>query len=138
MSPDEMKAALQAAFDRCDVASCPLCDTHKEILLQVLEQIKGSHTGVSDIANPLDELTKEELQAFLEFLKAQEEQNGSWKAQLLNDWVNENDSGAVQFLRDRYGLSWLSRIEPHHFDKYFTQDVLKLKVGDAPAGSQQR
>ena len=129
MSPDEIKAVLQAAFDRCDVASCPLSDMQKGILLQVLEQIKGSQTGVSDSANPLDELTKEELQAFLEFLKAQEE-NGSWKAQLLNDWLNENDSGAVQFIRDRYGLPWLNRIEPHHFDKYFTQDVLKLKVGD--------
>ncbi|NMG22895.1 hypothetical protein [Brasilonema bromeliae] len=130
MSPDEMKAVLQAAFDRCDIASCPLCDTQKEILLQVLEQIKGSHTGVSDIANPLDELTKEELQAFLEFVKAQEEQNRSWKAQLLNDWLNENDSGGVQFIRDRYGLLWLNRIEPYHFDKYSTEDVLKLKLGD--------
>ncbi len=125
-----MKAVLQAAFDRCDIASCPLCDTQKEILLQVLEQIKGSHTGVSDIANPLDELTKEELQAFLEFVKAQEEQNRSWKAQLLNDWLNENDSGGVQFIRDRYGLLWLNRIEPYHFDKYSTEDVLKLKLGD--------
>ncbi|MBW4597243.1 MAG: hypothetical protein KME46_31195 [Brasilonema angustatum HA4187-MV1] len=130
MSPDEIKAVLQAAFDRCDVASCPLSDEQKQILLQILEQIKGSQTGVSDSANPLDELTKEELQAFLEFFKAQEQQNGSWKAQLLNDWLNENDSGAVQFIRDRYGLPWLNRIEPYHFDKYFTEDVLKLKVGD--------
>ncbi|NMF63197.1 hypothetical protein [Brasilonema octagenarum] len=135
MSPDEIKAVLQAAFDRCDVASCPLSDMQKGILLQILEQIKGSQTGVSDSANPLDELTKQELQAFLEFFKAQEQQDGSWKAQLLNDWLNENDSGAVQFIRDRYGLSWLNRIEPYHFDKYFTKDVLKLKVGDAPAGS---
>lgn len=130
MSPDEIKVALQAAFYRCDVASCPLSDTQKEILLQVLEQMKGSHPTVSDIANPLDELTKEELQAFFEFVKAQEEQNCSWKAQLLNDWLQENDSGAVQFIRDRYGLQWLNRIEPYHFEKYSAQDVLKLKVGD--------
>ncbi|MBW4634027.1 MAG: hypothetical protein KME30_19610 [Iphinoe sp. HA4291-MV1] len=130
MSPDEIEVALQVAFYRCDGASCPLSDTQKEILLQVLEQIKGSHTAVSDIANPLDELTPEELQAFLEFVKAQEEQNRSWKAQLLNDWLHENDSGAVQFIRDRYGLTWLNRVEPHHFDKYSESDILKLKVGD--------
>lgn len=130
MSPDEIKVALQTAFYRCDVASCPLSDTQKEILLQVLEQMKGSHPIVSDIANPLDELTQEELQAFFKFVKAQEEQNYSWKAQLLNDWLQENDSGAVQFIRDRYGLQWLNRIEPHHFEKYSAQDVLKIKVGD--------
>ncbi|WP_414587205.1 hypothetical protein [Scytonema sp. PCC 10023] len=130
MSPDEIKVALQTAFYRCDVASCPLSDTQKEILLQVLEQMKGSHPTVSDLANPLDELTPEELQAFFEFVKAQEEENRSWKAQLLNDWLQENDSGAVQFIRDRYGLQWLNRIEPYHFEKYSAKDVLKLKVGD--------
>ncbi|ARV61016.1 hypothetical protein BZZ01_22470 [Nostocales cyanobacterium HT-58-2] len=131
MSPDEIKVALQTAFYRCDMASCPLSDTQKEILLHVLEQVKGnSYPPVSDLANPLDELTPEELQAFLEFVKAQEEQNHSWKVQLLNDWLNENNSGAVQFIRDRYGLSWVNRIEPHHFDRYSAKDILKLKVGD--------
>lgn len=130
MSPDEIKAALQAAFNRCDTASCPLTDTQKQILLQVVEQIQlNSNADVSDIPNPLDELKPEELQAFLKFVKAQEEHNRPWKAQLLNDWLHENDSGAVQFVRDRYGLQWLNRIEPDHFDKYSVEDV-KLKVGD--------
>jgi hypothetical protein len=130
MSPDEITAALQAAFYRCDVASCPLTDMQKEILLQILEQVKEPHPAVSDIANPLDELTQEELQAFLAFVKAQKEQNNSWKVQLLNDWLHENDSGAVQFIRERYGLLWLNSVEPYHFEKYFNQDELKLRLGD--------
>lgn len=55
MSQDEIEAALQAAFNRCDAASCPLTDTQKQILLQVVEQIQGNHASVSDVANPLDE-----------------------------------------------------------------------------------
>lgn len=129
MSPDEIQTALQAAFNRCDAASCPLTDTQKEILLQLVEQLKrNSHPVVSDTPNPLDELTPEELQAFLEFVKAEEERTRSWKAQLLNDWLHEKDSGAVQFIRESYGLRWLNRIESHHLDKY--KDAQKLTVGD--------
>jgi hypothetical protein len=130
MSQDEIEAALQAAFNRCDAASCPLTDTQKQILLQVVEQIHLNHAGVSDIANPLEELTPEELQEFLQFVKDQEENNLSWKVQLLNDWLNEKNSGAVQFIRDRYGLQWLNRVEARHFDQYAFKDVLKLRVGD--------
>ncbi|KYC42428.1 hypothetical protein WA1_20910 [Scytonema hofmannii PCC 7110] len=131
MSPDEIQVALQAAFYRCDAASCPLTDTQKEILLQVVEKVKGnSQLDVSDVLNPLDELTQEEIHALLEFVKSQEEQNLSWKAQLLNDWLLENDSGAVQFIRDRYGLQWLNRVEDCHFQKYVYEDAPKLRVGD--------
>lgn len=131
MTPDEVDAALQSAFYSCEAASCPLTDMQKQILLQVIEQIKGnSNPGVLDHANPLDELTEEELQVFLHFVKMQEEQNLSWKAQLLNDWLHENNSGKVHFIRDRYGLQWLNRIDPIHFQKYYSQDTWKLKVGD--------
>ncbi|MFK0731974.1 MAG: hypothetical protein ACFKPT_04300 [Gloeotrichia echinulata GP01] len=132
MTPDEIEAALQTAFNRCDASSCPLSDTQKQILLQVVELIQGSsHSGASNIVNPLDELTKEELEAFLQFVKTQEQQNSTWKVQLLNDWLQQNDSGAVQFIRHRYGLQWLDRVESFHFDKYSDfEDALKLRVGD--------
>ncbi len=132
MTPDEIEAALQAAFNRCDAASCPLTDMQKQILLQVVEQIQGdSQVSASDIDNPLDELTSAELEAFLKFVKTEEQQDRPWKVQLLNDWLQENDSGAVQFIRDRYGLQWLYSIESHHFDKYsYFEDALKLRVGD--------
>lgn len=132
MTPDEIDAALQTAFHRCDAASCPLTDVQKHILLQVVEQIQGkSHSTTSNTANPLDELTPEELEAFLEFVNTEEQQNRTWKVQLLNDWLLEHDSGTVQFIRDRYGLQWLYRVESYHFDKYsYLQDALKLRIGD--------
>ncbi|MBW4563201.1 MAG: hypothetical protein KME32_19045 [Mojavia pulchra JT2-VF2] len=131
MTPDEIEAALQAAFKSCDVASCPLTDRQKQILLQAVEQIQGNSNGVSDIANPLDDLTAEELEAFLQFVKTQEQYNRTWKVQLLNDWLHENDSGEVQFIRERYGLQWLNRVQSYHFDKYaYFEDALKLRLGD--------
>ncbi|WP_414564746.1 MULTISPECIES: hypothetical protein [unclassified Anabaena] len=132
MTPDEIETAMQAAFNSCDAASCPLSDRQKQILLQVIEQIQGnSKSRMSDVANPLDELTSEELEVFLQFVKMEEQQNRTWKVQLLNDWLHNNDSGNVQFIRQRYGLQWLNRVESYHFDKYsYFEDALKLRVGD--------
>jgi hypothetical protein len=131
MKPDEIEAVLQTAFNRCEIANCPLTEMQKQILLQVVEQIQGSSRAeVLEQTNPLEELTSQELQAFLRYIKAQEEQNLSWKAQLLNDWLRENNSGEVQFIRDRYGLQWLNRIQPYHFNQYSSEDILNLKVGD--------
>jgi hypothetical protein len=132
MTPDEIEASMLAAFNDCDAASCPLTDTQKEILLQVVEQIQGNSTSrASAIANPLDELTPEELETFLQFVKDEEQRNRTWKVQLLNDWLLENDSGTVQFIRQRYGLQWLNRVESYHFDKYsYFEDALKLRIGD--------
>lgn len=132
MTPDEIATALQTAFSRCDAASCPLTDQQKEILWQFVEEIHNqSDSGDSDASNPLDELTPQELEKFLEFVKTEEQQNRTWKVQLLNDWLHNNNSGNVQFIRDRYGLQWLNRVESHHFDKYaHCEDALKLRVGD--------
>ena len=131
MTPDEIEAAMLAAFNDCDAASCPLTDTQKQILLQVVEQTQGNTSGASGIANPLDELNPEELEVFLQFVKDEEQLNRTWKVQLLNDWLLENDSGTVQFIRQRYGLQWLNRVESYHFDKYsYFEDALKLRVGD--------
>ncbi|MEH2336684.1 hypothetical protein [Nostoc sp.] len=131
MTPDEIEAAMLAAFNDCDAASCPLTDTQKQILLQVVEQIPGNTSGASGIPNPLDELNPEELEVFLQFVKDEEQLNRTWKVQLLNDWLLENDSGTVQFIRQRYGLQWLNRVESYHFDKYsYFEDALKLRVGD--------
>ncbi|NEU76803.1 hypothetical protein PI95_030915 [Hassallia byssoidea VB512170] len=132
MSPDEIEAALQAAFNSCDAASCPLTDMQKQILLQVISEIQeNSYAGVADLRNPLDELTPAELEAFLEFVKTQEQHNRTWKVQLLNDWLQQKDSGKVNFVRKRYGLQWLNRVEPYHFEKYsYFEDALKLRIGD--------
>ncbi|MGF1673604.1 MAG: hypothetical protein ACFCUV_07960 [Rivularia sp. (in: cyanobacteria)] len=132
MTPDEIEVALQEAFNRCDAARCPLTDGQKMILLQVLsKEINGkSSQNLSEDVNPLLELTPEELQIFSEFVKEQEKQNRSWKVELLNDWLQEKDSGVVQFIRKRYGIQWLSKVEKYHFDQLGNAELLKLKVGD--------
>ncbi|HLP91937.1 MAG TPA: hypothetical protein VK184_25535 [Nostocaceae cyanobacterium] len=131
MTPDEVETALQSAFSKCAAAGCPLTDTQKQIILQAIEQVQGSNSEVLSSANPLDELEPEELEAFLQFVKLEEEQNGTWKVRLLNDWLLEQDSGAVQFIRDRYGVQWLNRLESYHFEKYsLIEEAIKLKVGD--------
>lgn len=137
MKPAEVKAVLQAAFNGCEVANCPLTDSQKQILLQmVAELMRGleldSSTLESDTVNPLDELTTEQRSRFLDFVKEQEQQNRPWKIQLLNDWLHERDSGQVQFVRDRYGPQWLNRIKPIHFAQYANdgEEALKLKIGD--------
>ncbi|MEO0968490.1 MAG: hypothetical protein AAFX80_09150 [Cyanobacteria bacterium J06639_18] len=127
MNPDEIEAALKVAFFRCDTASCPLTEQQKNILV---EAVKNSHSGASNSANPLEELTSEELELFLQFVKSQEEQNFSWKAQLLNDWLHNRNSQQVQFIRDRYGVQWLYRLEPHHFNQFKNENIFQLKIGD--------
>jgi hypothetical protein len=127
MTPDEIESALQAAFYRCDAASCPLTDQQRQILLQMVEQdreISHVHSYDDSDRNPLQELSEEELQIFLGYVKTQEMQNISWKVQLLNDWLHGQDSGEVHFIRQRYGLQWLDRLRSHHFD------LMRLKVGD--------
>ncbi len=132
MTPDEIEVALQAAFTHCDAARCPLTDGQKMILLQVLsQQINGdSSKGLLNDVNPLKELTCEELKVFSQFVKEQEEQNRSWKVQLLNDWLQEKNSGVVQFIRENHGIQWLNSVEKYHFDELATEANLKLKVGD--------
>lgn len=140
MTPAEFEAALQAAFNRCVAASCPLTERQKQILLQVVEELMRKQLELpdtiaagSDTANPLDELTADQRQLFLQFVKQQEQQNSPWKIKLLNDWLQDRDSGTVQFIRDRYGPQWLNRLDPVHFAKYAElegEEALKLKVGD--------
>lgn len=132
MTPDEIEIALQAAFNCCDAARCPLTDGQKIILLEVIsKEIKGNSSSISlNDVNPLKELSFDELEIFSQFVKEQEEKNISWKVQLLNDWLQEKDSGVVQFIRENYGIQWLSRVEKYHFDEFENKETLKLKVGD--------
>lgn len=134
MSKAEIEAALKAAFDQCIVANCPLTEVQKQILLEVAQRFSYTlgETANSEGTNPLDDLTAEERSALLEFVKEQESLNQPWKIQLLNDWLNNNNSGSVQFIRDRYGLQWLNLVQPGHLAEYFErlEDELKLKAGD--------
>jgi len=139
MTPGEIEAALQAAIARCDAINCPLNPQQQQILRQVVleslykEGLLTSNRQEWQEINPLDELTLEQRQSFLQFVREKEQQDRPWKIQLMNDWLQERDSGSVQFIRDRFGLSWLNRIKPSHFEKYVEIDdepPMKLKVGD--------
>jgi hypothetical protein len=142
MTQAEIEAVLQLAFIQCEAASCPLTEQQKQILLQVVtesvarEALSSSANGdeQSEIDNPLDELTPEQRQALLKFVKEQEKRALPWKIKLLNDWLHDRNSGEVQFIRDRYGPQWLNRVKPVHLARYFEaetpSDGLRLKVGD--------
>lgn len=142
MTLAEIEAILQVAFLQCETALCPLNHQQKAILLQLIadsvtrESLISSASSEQDSKseNPLDELTPEQRQALLHFVKAQEKQDYPWKIKLLNDWLHNRDSGAVQFIREEYGPQWLNRIQSVHLEQYFkaelSSDSIKLKVGD--------
>jgi hypothetical protein len=142
MTDAEIEAVLQAAFIQCEAALCPLTDQQKQILLQVVtewvtrEQLLASanRDRDDDTTNPLDELTPEQRQALLEFVKEEEKCDRPWKIKLLNDWLHNRNSGPVQFIRDNYGPQWLNRVKPKHLMQYFEaetwSDEIKLKLGD--------
>ena len=130
MNPADLEAALKVAFSRCDYNFCPLSEEQKQIMLQVIEELIEPKALVDNRSNnPLDELSSEQRQSFWQYIQVQEQQNLSWKAQLLNDWLQGRDSGAMQFIREVYGFEWLNRIKPGHIAKY-AEEVLKLKLGD--------
>jgi len=145
MTQSEIEAALSAAFSQCEAALHPLSDRQKQILLQAVWAVvqveenrkQGRDRSLdapieADLSNPLEQLTAEERQTFLAFVKAKERQNQPWKVTLLNDWLSGRSSGAVQFIRERYGIQWVEQITPIHLARYIdleSSDV-PLRVGD--------
>ncbi|MBW4474428.1 MAG: hypothetical protein KME45_29240 [Stenomitos rutilans HA7619-LM2] len=150
MTPSEIEALLSAVFGQCEAALHPLNDCQKYILRQAIQaavpfevevkQQEGDRevttafsTAASDSSNPLEQLSAEERQTFLAFVTLQERQNQPWKVTLLNDWLSGRSSGAVQFIRERYGLQWVEQITPWHLARYINlerDDLVRLKVGD--------
>ncbi|NJR52809.1 MAG: hypothetical protein HC780_27840 [Leptolyngbyaceae cyanobacterium CSU_1_3] len=128
MTQAEIEAVLQAAFRQCERAGYPLGEVQKQIFAQVVEARLDDRSIVS--FNPLAQLTPGQREALWHFIQAQEQQNQSWKAALLNDWLQDSDSGNVQFVRDLYGVQWLESITPAHLAEYADEAILKLKVGD--------
>lgn len=134
MTNDEIEAILKVAFMECEAALCPLSEQQKKLLLQVItETVRGESSLTEANGNPLDELTAEQRQELLQFVKEQEKQEYPWKIKLLNDWLHNCNSGTVQFIRELYGPQWLNRVKPVHLAQYFDAEtaleVLKIKVG---------
>ncbi|HEY9648754.1 MAG TPA: hypothetical protein V6C88_20405 [Chroococcidiopsis sp.] len=135
MTPAEIEATLEAAFAQCEVAGLPLDDEQKQVLLRAAiafagqQQTTDEQTPSTDGLNPLDDLTPAQRQAFLQFVDDQNRAGLSWKAKLLNDWLQGQDSGPIQFIRETYGIQWLDQVQPIHLSKY-AECTASLKVGD--------
>jgi hypothetical protein len=140
MTQAEIEALLQAAFNQCEAAGYPLGVEQQQILLNSARAgieansqpiAPANSSGETDESNnPLDELTPDQRRTFLEFVRGQKGEDVSWKAQLMNDWLAGRESGELQFIRDRYGIQWLDRIQPVHLARYSEELAMNLKVGD--------
>ena len=128
MEPSELELILKAAFLECDRKLCPLSDRQKTLVLKtVLDCFSPLDSAAS---NPLDELNDEQRTQLLTFIQNQAGDASSWKIALLNDWLNERDSGSVQFIREKYGFSWLNRVQPIHLEPYLPEVTPSLTIGD--------
>lgn len=132
MNRPEFEAALRTAFSQCEVAGYPLNQQQQQILAQALQPwfTPNEPADGTPIANPLDELTPEQRQVFLQFVQAQNRLNIPWKIQLLNDWLQGKDSGAMQFVRELYGPQWLERVQPIHIARYADEAAMVLQMGN--------
>jgi hypothetical protein len=135
MKKADIEAALQRAFSECNRYFIPLTRKQKEIILQlVLAELLSENSPPASEKNPLDDLTLSEQKALLNYIRDTEPTHQSWKIQLFNDWLEGQDSGEVQFIRDTYGVQWLNQVQPVHIAQYLEklqrEDTLRLKVGD--------
>jgi hypothetical protein len=132
MTPDEVYAALKAAFHQCEMAAIPLSQQQQEILWQALGGLTPDGRWAIAV-NPLAQLSAAERQAFLQYVRYQSQEGLDWKTRLLDDWLQGKDSGAVQFIRDRYGMPWLEQVQSVHLLEYEDpeqDETLRLQVGD--------
>uniref|UniRef100_B8HXN4 Uncharacterized protein n=1 Tax=Cyanothece sp. (strain PCC 7425 / ATCC 29141) TaxID=395961 RepID=B8HXN4_CYAP4 len=131
MDQGEIKQALENAFNQCEQAGYPLEEIQKQILLQISElaQLQTAPPLANTGMNPLDDLTPAERQRLLEHIHHCEREGLDWKICLLNDWLAGNSSGMVQFIRDRYGPTWLEQVHPFHLAAY-SDGRIKVKLGD--------
>ncbi|MDX2100745.1 MAG: hypothetical protein SFW36_23445 [Leptolyngbyaceae cyanobacterium bins.59] len=136
MTQADLEALLIAAFTQCEIEGCALTAQQKQIFFNLIKDLTASApiaTAIdTDTGNPLDDLTPEQRQALLAFVRAEDHPDRSWKIKLLDDWVQGRSSGRVQFIRDFYGIPWLERVKPSHLAAYTEEEdpILRLKVGD--------
>jgi len=131
MTNAEIEFVIRAAFEECDRAGVPLDDQQKQILIQTIlaNQAEGSQPLEAE-TNPLEALTAEQRRVLLRFIQEQRQSEVSWKAQLLNDWLNGRESGDLQFVREQFGVQWLEQVRSIHIAQYLNEGDLQLQVGD--------
>jgi hypothetical protein len=127
--------ALNAAFRECEAVGAPLNDVQRQIIQQVsqtllLKAIADPNQSLESPPNPLADLPPEQRQALLDYVVDCNLNTQDWKTTLFNDWIEGRNSGAVQFLRDRYGLDWVAQIQPQHLKTYLHAPLTPLNLGD--------
>lgn len=133
MEYQQIQSVLETIYNRCEQGKISLSNEQKEIIESVLiETLTETQAQLPNEENPLDELTPEQRDVLLEFIVEQGQH--PWKARILNDWLQGQDSGKVQFLRENYGPQWLNRVQPYHVAQYLEQSdraqELELNIGD--------
>ncbi|MEM1366903.1 MAG: hypothetical protein AAGG02_02575 [Cyanobacteria bacterium P01_H01_bin.15] len=133
MIPDDLDRVLKSAFRECSLRLQPLTSEQQQILRDAIAEGLLSGSAV-DSPNPLSELAEAERTALCQFVRATAAAGQDWKTQLLNDWLQDRNSGTVQFIRDHYGMSWLNRVQKVHLTEYLDlndpANGLQLQVGD--------
>jgi hypothetical protein len=129
-----LEQALEAAFRQCATAGMALNDVQRQILQQVTQTVLIKALTNPDAVdldeNPLDALTEDQRQTLLDFVAECDRSDQDWKTLLFNDWLQGQDSGPVQFLRDRYGLDWINRVQRQNINAYGEAEEQVLKIGD--------
>lgn len=131
MEPSEFESILKAAFLACEQQFCPLSERQKNILRSTVRDRLAAAPDATD--NPLDELSPSQREALLDFINSFEGDAQAWKIALLNDWLHDRDSGAVQFIREEFGFRWLNRLQPSHLQSYLAErsdGTTSLAIGD--------
>jgi hypothetical protein len=129
-----LEQALEAAFRQCATAGMALNDVQRQILQQVTQTVLIKALTNPDAVdldeNPLDALTEDQRQTLLDFVAECDHSDQDWKTLLFNDWLQGQDSGPVQFLRDRYGFDWINRVQRQNIKAYGEAEEQVLKIGD--------
>jgi hypothetical protein len=129
-----LEQALEAAFRQCGTAGMALNDVQRQILQQVTQTVLlkalSNPDAIDSEENPLEALTADQRETLLCFIEQCDRTAQDWKTVLFNDWLQGQDSGQVQFLRDRYGLDWINRVQPQDIAAYIETDEPELRVGD--------
>jgi hypothetical protein len=114
-----------------------LNDVQRQILQQVTQTVLLKALADLDAPapndpgeNPLAALTERQRQEMLRYIAECDRDTQNWKTTLFSDWLQGQDSGRVQFLRDLYGFDWINQVQPHHIAAYTESNDEELKVGD--------
>ena len=117
MDPSAIETALTNAFRECLTQGYGLSDVQQELLLTVV--LKTLFPNPDSETNPLEELTTQQQQALLDFIALAEQEDRSWKASILNDWLNNQSPLKRDFTHLKQTFDAILTLMPR---SYFSSD----------------